>query len=56
MKTVVLVHLMVAAVLGGCSGGSYKEPSAFTRAADCARNGGRWIPGEGAYAYCQLPQ
>jgi hypothetical protein len=47
----VLLTLMVAAALGGCS---YQPPSgAFTPEAECARNGGRWRPGVGAYAFCE---
>jgi hypothetical protein len=53
MKRVVLA-LMVTATLGGCSSGSSQEPSdGFSRETECARNGGRWKPGEGAYAFCQ---
>jgi uncharacterized protein YceK len=53
MKRVVLA-LMVTAALGGCSSGSSQEPSGgFSRETECARNGGRWKPGEGAYAFCQ---
>ncbi len=46
-----LLTLMVAAALGGCS---YQPPSgAFTPEAECARNGGRWRPGAGGYAFCE---
>ena len=55
MKRVVLA-LMIAAALGGCSAGSFQRSSGFTREAECARNGGRWNSGEGAYAFCRLPQ
>ena len=52
----VALALMIAAALGGCSAGSLQESSGFTREAECARNGGRWTSGEGAYAFCRLPQ
>src|SRR5262245_61045476 len=55
MKRVVLA-LMIAAALGGCSAGSFQRSSGFTREAECARNGGVWNSGEGAYAFCRLPQ
>jgi hypothetical protein len=46
-----LLTLMVAAALGGCS---YQPPSgAFTPEAEYARNGGRWRPGVGTYAFCE---
>jgi hypothetical protein len=46
-----LLTLMVAAALGGCS---YQPPSgALTPEAECARNGGRWRPGVGAFAFCE---
>jgi hypothetical protein len=55
MKALVLA-LMATAGLGGCagSGGRYEVPSsAFTPEAECARIGGRWHPGVGAYAFCE---
>jgi hypothetical protein len=53
MNTLVLA-LTVAAALGGCAGISYQTPSsAFTPEEECARNGGRWRPGVGAYAFCE---
>jgi hypothetical protein len=55
MKSLVLA-LMVAVALGGCAGtgGSYQAPtSAFTPEAECARSGGRWHPGGGAFAFCE---
>ena len=57
MKVFVLV-LMVAAALGGCAGlGGYQTPSAaFTPEAECARNGGRYHPGVGGYAFCEIKQ
>jgi hypothetical protein len=52
---VLVVALLVAAALGGC--GSYQAPSAaFTPEAECARNGGRWHPGVGGYAFCEIKQ
>jgi uncharacterized protein YceK len=54
MKALVLA-LMVAVALGGCAGISYQTPSsAFTPEAECARNGGRWRPGVGAFAFCEI--
>ena len=54
MKVLVRVLMLVAA-LGGC--GSYQTPSAaFTPEAECARNGGRWRPGIGGYAFCDIKQ
>jgi hypothetical protein len=48
---------MVVASLGGCAGMSYQAASpAFTPEAECARNGGRWHPGVGAYAFCEIKQ
>ena len=55
MKALVLA-LMMAAALGGCTGigGSYQAPSSTsTLEEECARNGGRWRPGVGAYAFCE---
>jgi hypothetical protein len=46
-----VLTLTVAISLGGCS---YQASSAaFTPEAECARNGGRWHPDVGAYAFCE---
>jgi hypothetical protein len=46
-----LLTVMVAISLDGCS---YQPPSSgFTREAECSRNGGRWHPGVGGYAFCE---
>jgi hypothetical protein len=52
----VALALMIALALEGCSAGNLQESSGFTREAECARNGGSWNSGEGAYAFCRLPQ
>jgi len=51
MLTQFVLTLMLAISLGGCS---YQPPSpAFTPEAECVRNGGRWHPGFGSYAFCE---
>jgi hypothetical protein len=53
MRTLILA--LVLATLGGCAASSYQgSPAAFSRAAECARNGGIWHEGTGAYAYCEI--
>jgi len=52
MRKVVLA-LLVTAALGGCSTGSFQGSSGFSREAECARNGGVWNSGDGAYAFCR---
>jgi hypothetical protein len=54
-RTFVLAVVLVAA-LGGCAALSGDQPSssAFSRAAECARNGGRWHEAVAPYAFCEI--
>jgi len=51
------VAVTIAIALDGCTSisvsGQMSSPDS-TRQADCVRNGGRWHPGSGAYAFCEV--
>jgi len=54
MRRLVLILVLVNA-LGGCAASSYQGSSAaFSRAAECARNGGVWHEAMGPYSFCEI--